>query len=120
MSIKNPILIAAAIALLSGVAAVSHSIAQNAPMPCGQDGNKPGCTNPAGPNKMGEGKMGEGKEGYGRGRGGFVPDYIKELDKNSDGTITKEEYDTWRYNYPRIEAERFRAELDAKRTEEQK
>jgi hypothetical protein len=33
------------------------------------------------------------------------------------GTITKEEYGTWRYNYPRIEAERFKAELDARRTE---
>ena len=43
-----------------------------------------------------------------------------EAEKFRAGTITKEEYDTWRYNYPRIEAERFRAELDAKRTEEQK
>jgi len=36
------------------------------------------------------------------------------------GTITKEEYDTWRYNYPRIKAEQLKAELDAKRTEEHK
>ena len=43
-----------------------------------------------------------------------------EADKLRASTITKEEYDTWRYNYPRIEAERFKAELDAKRTEEQK
>ena len=43
-----------------------------------------------------------------------------EAEKLKAGTITKEGYDTWRYNYPRVEAERFRAELDAKRTEEQK
>ena len=41
-----------------------------------------------------------------------------EAEKLKAGTITKEEYDTWRYNYPRIEAERFKAELDARRTEE--
>ncbi|MFA5676462.1 MAG: helix-turn-helix transcriptional regulator [Christensenellales bacterium] len=41
-----------------------------------------------------------------------------EAEKLKVGTITKEEYDTWRYNYPRIEAERFKAELDARRTEE--
>jgi transcriptional regulator with XRE-family HTH domain len=43
-----------------------------------------------------------------------------EAEKLKAGTITKEEYDTWRYNYPRIAAERFKAELDAKRAEEQK
>lgn len=43
-----------------------------------------------------------------------------EAEKLKAGTITKEEYDTWRYNYPRIEAERFKAELDAKRTNKQK
>lgn len=35
-----------------------------------------------------------------------------EAEKLKAGTITKEEYDTWHYNYPRIEAERFQAELD--------
>ncbi len=43
-----------------------------------------------------------------------------EAEKLKAGTITKEEYDTWRYNYPRINAERFKAKLDAKRTKEQK
>lgn len=43
-----------------------------------------------------------------------------EADKLKAGTITKEEYNTWRYNYPCIEAERFKAELDAKRRVEQK
>lgn len=38
-----------------------------------------------------------------------------ESEKLKAGTITKEEYDTWRYNYPRIEAERFKTERDAKR-----
>jgi len=43
-----------------------------------------------------------------------------EAEKLKAGTITKEEYDTWRYNYPRIAAERFKTELDTKRTKEQK
>ncbi len=40
-----------------------------------------------------------------------------EADKLKRGEITKEEYDDWRYNYPRIMAERLKAELDAHRTE---
>jgi transcriptional regulator with XRE-family HTH domain len=40
-----------------------------------------------------------------------------EAEKLKAGTITKEEYDHWRYNYPRIEAERLKAELDARRAE---
>lgn len=43
-----------------------------------------------------------------------------EAEKLKHDEITKEEYDTWRYNYPRIDAERFKAELDTKRTEEHK
>ena len=34
--------------------------------------------------------------------------------------ITKEEYDLWRYNYPRIEAKRTRANLDALRENDKK
>lgn len=41
----------------------------------------------------------------------------QESEKLKSGEITKEEYDTWRYNYPRIEAERTRAALDARRAE---
>lgn len=37
----------------------------------------------------------------------------KEAEKLKTEDITKEEYDTWRYNYPRIEAERFKADIDA-------
>jgi len=33
--------------------------------------------------------------------------------------LPKEEYDQWRYNYPRIEAERFKEEIDARRAEKQ-
>jgi hypothetical protein len=33
------------------------------------------------------------------------------------GEITKEAYDNLRYNYPRIEDERLKAELDARRAE---
>lgn len=39
----------------------------------------------------------------------------KEAEKLKAGEITKEEYDYWRYNYPRIEAERFKADIDALR-----
>jgi len=35
------------------------------------------------------------------------------------GEITKDEYDDWRYNYPRIEAERTRERLDDLRAEEE-
>ena len=41
----------------------------------------------------------------------------KETEKLKTGEITKEDYDTWRYNYPRIEAERTRDRLDALRAE---
>lgn len=36
----------------------------------------------------------------------------KEAAKLEAGEITKEEYDHWRYTYPRVEAERTRAALD--------
>jgi len=39
----------------------------------------------------------------------------QEAAKFKAGEITKEEYDTWRYNYPHIEAERFKTERDALR-----
>lgn len=41
----------------------------------------------------------------------------KETEKLKNGEITKEEYDTWRYTYPKIEVERTRVELDARRAE---
>lgn len=40
-----------------------------------------------------------------------------EAEKLKRGEITKEEYDDWRYNYPRIEAERLKAQLDTRRSE---
>ncbi len=36
----------------------------------------------------------------------------KQAEKLKNGEITKEEYDHWRYNYPKLEAERFKQELD--------
>jgi len=36
----------------------------------------------------------------------------KENKKLKSGEITEDDYNTWRYNYPRIEAERTRAALD--------
>jgi hypothetical protein len=41
----------------------------------------------------------------------------KEAAKMRNGDISKEEYDRWRYNYPRIEAERTQERLDALRNE---
>lgn len=40
-----------------------------------------------------------------------------EAEKLKRGEITKQEYDNWRYNYPRIKAERLKAGLDARRAE---
>jgi transcriptional regulator with XRE-family HTH domain len=39
----------------------------------------------------------------------------KEFEKLKAGEITKEEYDIWRYNYPRIDAEQLETELDIRR-----
>ncbi len=36
----------------------------------------------------------------------------KQAEKLKNGEIPKEEYDHWRYNYPKLEAERFKKELD--------
>lgn len=43
----------------------------------------------------------------------------KEFNKLKSGEINKDEYDDWRYNYPRIEAERTRERLDDLRAEEE-
>lgn len=40
-----------------------------------------------------------------------------QAEKLKAGQVTKEEYDTWRYNYPRVEAERTKAALNARRAE---
>lgn len=45
--------------------------------------------------------------------------WSKEAEKLKSGEITKEEYDTWRYNYPRIETERFKEKIDALRAEKE-
>lgn len=41
----------------------------------------------------------------------------QEAEKLKNGEITKEEYDAWRYTYPKMEAERTRMALDARRAE---
>lgn len=41
----------------------------------------------------------------------------KEAEKLKNGEITKEQYDAWRYTYPKMEAERSVAQLDAIRAE---
>ena len=41
----------------------------------------------------------------------------RESEKFQNGEIEKEEYDTWRYNYPKIEAERTKDALDVRRAE---
>ncbi|MDL2289518.1 helix-turn-helix domain-containing protein [Clostridia bacterium OttesenSCG-928-F22] len=43
-----------------------------------------------------------------------------EAEKFQNGEITEDEYNTWRYNYPRIEAERTRQRLDELRAEKEK
>ena len=42
----------------------------------------------------------------------------KEAEKLKAGEITKEDYDHWRYTYPKVEAERTRAALDRLREKE--
>jgi len=42
-------------------------------------------------------------------------DWKNEYDKLQSGDITGEEYDAWRYSYPRIEVERTSAKLRATR-----
>ena len=42
-----------------------------------------------------------------------------EAQRLSQGEITKEEYDHWRYTYPQVEAERTRAALDEERNAKQ-
>lgn len=42
----------------------------------------------------------------------------QEAKKLEAGEITKEEYDDWRYTYPKVKAERTRASLDALRQKE--
>ncbi|MDF2686177.1 MAG: putative transcriptional regulator, partial [Clostridia bacterium] len=44
----------------------------------------------------------------------------KEFDTLKSGEIIKDEYDTWRYNYPRIETDRAEQRLDVIRTEKDK
>lgn len=41
----------------------------------------------------------------------------QEAEKLKAGQATKDEYDTWRYNYPRVKAERSKEDLNARRTE---
>lgn len=41
----------------------------------------------------------------------------EEADKLKSGEITKDEYDAWRYNYPKAAAEWTKAELDVLRAE---
>lgn len=44
--------------------------------------------------------------------------WYQEADKLKRGELIKEEYDDWRYNYPRIKTERHRAQMDALRADE--
>jgi len=41
----------------------------------------------------------------------------REAEKFKNGEITEDEYNKWRYNYPRIEAERFKQSIDKIRQE---
>ena len=48
---------------------------------------------------------------------GMLNTWYKEADKFKRGEISKEEYDEWRYNYPRIKSEQLKVELDELREE---
>lgn len=43
-----------------------------------------------------------------------------EYQKLLDGEITEEEYNEWRYNYPKAEADRFKRNIDKLRSEKKK
>lgn len=43
--------------------------------------------------------------------------WADQAEQYRSGKITKEEYDLWRYNYPRIEADQLREKLDELRTQ---
>ena len=45
--------------------------------------------------------------------------WSKESDKLKNGEITEDEYNAWRYNYPKGEVERTKAELDKLRAEKE-
>ena len=45
--------------------------------------------------------------------------WSNEAEKFQSGEISKEDYDTWRYNYQEIEAERFKDSIDRLRAEKQ-
>jgi len=42
--------------------------------------------------------------------------WSKESEKLKKGEITKEEYDVWRYNYPRIESERTKGYFTSRKS----
>jgi len=44
----------------------------------------------------------------------------REAERLKSGEITEDEYNTWRYTYPKAEAERTKAALDARRAEKEK
>ena len=49
----------------------------------------------------------------------MLSEWLHEAEKLEQGEITKEEYDQWRYTYPKISAERTRAALDELRQKQE-
>lgn len=49
----------------------------------------------------------------------MLSEWQREAEKLEQGEITKEEYDQWRYTYPKISAERTRAALDELRQKQE-
>ena len=47
-------------------------------------------------------------------------DWKKESDKLKDEDISKEDYDHWRFTYPRVQAERLKKSMDEKRKQMKK
>ena len=50
----------------------------------------------------------------------MLSSWSSESEKLKSGEITKEEYDMWRYSYPRIKAERIHEELKKLRNNTEK
>jgi transcriptional regulator with XRE-family HTH domain len=46
--------------------------------------------------------------------------WYEEAERLKGGEITEDEYNAWRYTYPRMEVERFRDEIDRRRAEKKR
>lgn len=59
-------------------------------------------------------RLDKGSKAYGS-MSEYLLRWYKEADALRQGSISKEDYDHWRYTYPKVAAERTRAAMDAQR-----